>query len=98
MSVFLRPGSREDLEREVLRAIERQGYCYAGDPLIQGQIGTPAQADAWAQGFCARESLRALPYEEPVTKSEAPTRLSPVTSGLIFRAAAGPSPTEEFPH
>ena len=66
MSVFLRTGNREDLEREVLRSIRQRGYCYAHDGLLSDQLAatTPGQVLAWQQSFCERGGLTARPYRE----------------------------------
>ena len=83
MSVFLRTGSREDLEREVLRAVKQNGYCYAHDRLLTDQLHATSeeQVRAWQQSFCERSGLTSSPFEEDAAPGDAAGQ-----AGVIFKA------------
>jgi hypothetical protein len=91
MSAFLRPGSREDLEREVLRAVKRNGYCYTHDRLLTDQLHatSPEQVVAWQQSFCERSGLTGRPYQE-----ETSSGVSSGPAGVIFEATPKGTPHE----
>ena len=91
MSVFMRDGSREDLEREVLRAVKQTGYCYTHDRLLTDQLHatSPEQVAAWQQSFCERSGLTSRPYQEEATPGHAAGQ-----EGVIFSAIGNEAPHE----
>ena len=64
-SVVLRPGSREDLEREICFSVHRHGSCDVKNHTLKGQLKceTEEQIIAWKQSFSTREELAYEPYE-----------------------------------